>query len=482
MSNEKDSDEDPVANRLAEKICSFDERMVTPRACELATAAILDVIGVTLAGAGEQCARIMSQVVCPGGTSGRVPVIGAGICANALDAALINGTASHALDFDDFAYEFGGHHSVPVIVPVFSLAAERGLSGREVLLAYLVGVETEVRLGRALNFHHYDKGWHPTATLGVFGATAASARCIGLSREQTTTALAIAASLASGIKANFGTMTKPLHVGHCARSGLMAALLAEKGFSASPDAFEHRQGFFDVYNGAQTYAVERIFESWAQPLEIEDPAVGLKQFACCGSTHPAIMMALRLVREEGIRADAVSEIAILVSGRRLSHINKAMPKSPLEAKFSVQYTVARALIDGAVRLEHFEGTAFADEAVRRLLEKTQVGVLPEAGGDASKHFGAEVTVTLRDGRRLSRRIDDMVGRGADNPMSSEEVWEKFSDCARRTLPADRIRPLFDLLQDLSALPRLDGIFQLLGAAITPAEGPVQSSHHAAMVV
>ncbi len=451
----------PISIRLAENICQFHDGLLTPSAVKLGTTAIVDAIGGTLAGAAEPCTQILLQTLCSAPGSGRVPVIGAGICTNALDAALINGTASHALDYDDFAYEMGGHHSVPVIAPVFSLAAERGLSGRDFLAAYLVGVETEVRLGRAVNFHHYDKGWHPTSTLGIFGATAAACRCIGLTRDQTAQALAIATSLASGIKANFATMTKPLHVGHCARSGLMAALLAERGFTANEQAFEHRQGFLNVYNGADTYAVERIFSFWAQPLEIEDPAVGLKQYACCGSTHPAIMMALRLVKEESVTPDAIQEIEILVSGRRLAHIDKAMPKSPLEAKFSVQYTVARALADGAVRLANFEGNAFADERVRRLLERTRVGVLHEIEGAAHKHFGAEVTLTLHDGRRLTRRIDNMVGRGAQNPMSEEEVWEKFSDCARRTLSTKTIRPLFDLLQRLPELPNLDGICELL---------------------
>ncbi len=456
--------DDPVALRLADKICAFGDGHITPRATELATAAITDVIGVTLAGAPEHCTQALVQILCPGGDAGSVPVIGVGRRASALDAALINGTASHALDYDDFAYEFGGHHSVPVAIPMFSLAAERGLSGRDVVRGYLVGVETEVRLGRAVNFHHYDKGWHPTSTLGVFGAAAAAARSIGLDRERTAHALGIAASLASGIKANFGTMTKPLHVGHCARSGLMAALLAERGFTGSPGAFEHRQGFLEVYNGAGTYAIERMFENWARPLEIEDPAVGIKQFPCCGSTHPAITMALRLAREEGLQADAVDEITILVSERRLGHINNALPQSTLQAKFSVQYCVARALVDGTVRLEHFEGNAYTDPDVRRLLAKTRVGVLPEEGGDESKHFGAEVIVTLRGGRRASRRIDDMVGRGGDNAMSADEVWEKFSDCAKKTLPEERIRPLFDLLQKLPELATLEDVFKLLDGA------------------
>ena len=153
---------------------------------------------------------------------------------SALDATLINGTASHALDYDDVSGVLGGHHSAPVTAPIFALGEQLKVSGRQALAAYIIGVETEVRLSRAVNFHHYDKGWHPTATLGTFGAAAAAAHLLGLDVARTAKALALAASFACGIKANFGTMTKPLHVGHVGRNGLFAALIAERGFESEP--------------------------------------------------------------------------------------------------------------------------------------------------------------------------------------------------------------------------------------------------------
>src|SRR5262249_24458860 len=161
---------------------------------------------------------------------------------SSLDAALVNGTASHALDFDDFSGVMGGHHSVPLVSTLFALAEERGSAAEDLIAAYVVGVEVEIRLARAVNFHHYDKGWHPTSTLGVFGAAAAACHLMKLDRALTTTALCIAASLASGLKANLGTMTKPLHIGQCCRNGLLAAFLAERGFDAATDVFEHQQG------------------------------------------------------------------------------------------------------------------------------------------------------------------------------------------------------------------------------------------------
>src|SRR6202007_1124339 len=157
------------------------------------------------------------------------------------------------------------HPSVPILPGLFALADAMPVSGRDFLAAYVAGFETETRIARAVNFHHYDKGWHPTATLGIFGATAAASRLLELTQDQTATALAIAASFSSGLKANFGTMTKPLHVGHGTRNGLFAALMVREGFTANPAALEAKQGFLDVFNGPGTYNVERMLSGWYSP-------------------------------------------------------------------------------------------------------------------------------------------------------------------------------------------------------------------------
>jgi 2-methylcitrate dehydratase PrpD len=193
-----------------------------------------------------------------------------------------------------------------------------------------------------------------------------------------------------------------------------------------------------------------MFENWASPLEIEGPAMGLKQFPCCGSTHPAISMTLALVREDGVRAQDVAKVEILTHPRRLPHTDNPDPRTPLAAKFSIQYAVARALLDGAVRLEHFEGEAHLDPRVRSILAVTTAGAHPEMPGDAAEQFGAEVRVTLRDGRVRSRRVNGQVGRGGDHPMSREELWEKFQDCSRRALPDQSL----DTLRDIRDVTRL----------------------------
>ncbi|MDQ4061538.1 MAG: MmgE/PrpD family protein, partial [Pseudomonadota bacterium] len=368
MATATSSQETSIVSRLAERICAFDKAQLSPKALSQARTCILDTVGVTLAGMGESCTQILLKTPGVAEAPGPALIFGTDRRTSALDATLINGTASHALDYDDFSGVLGGHHSVPLVAMLFALAEERGASGEQLVAAYVVGVETEMRIARAVNFHHYDKGWHPTATLGIFGAAAAASHLLKLNEAQTATALAIAASLASGIKANFGTMTKPLHIGQCGRNGLLAALLAAGGFDASRQAFEHHQGFLNVFNGPGTFDVEKIFANWGEPLEIEADSIGLKQFPCCGSTHAAIAMMLKLVREEQIGPDDVTRIEILPLARRLRHTNTPRPRTPLEAKFSVQYVVARALKDQAVRLKDFEGQAHDDPVIARLLD------------------------------------------------------------------------------------------------------------------
>ena len=295
-----------LAARLAEKVLSIDKSFLTTRAIAQAKMCLIDALGVTLAGLAEDATQILMRTPGVATAPGRSLIFGTTQRTSALDAALVNGTAAHALDYDDFSSIMGGHHTVPLMSALIALAEEHGFSGAKVLAAYVVGVEVQIRFARALGFHHYDKGWHPTSTLGTFGSAAAVGHLLGLNQTQMTTALAIAASLTGGVKANFGTMVKPLHAGQCGRNGMFAALLAQGGYDANPLALEHHQGFLNVFNGPGTFDAEKLVENWAAPLEIESSTIALKQFPCCGSTHPAIAMMLNLVREERFSADDVA--------------------------------------------------------------------------------------------------------------------------------------------------------------------------------
>lgn len=453
--------DDSIALKFAHKIVQARATPLPRRATDIARSCILDTVGVTLAGMAEPCARLLLDTPGVADGPGGALILGTARRSSMLDAALVNGTASHALDFDDFTGVLGGHHSVPIVPLLLALAEERHATGRDFLQAYAVGVEAEIRLSRAVNHHHYDKGWHPTATLGIFGGVAAASSLIGLDAERTAMALAIAASMASGLKANFGTMTKPLHVGLTNRSALLACLLAERGFTAALQVFEHHQGFFEVLNGAGTYDPERMFADWCDPWEIAHDDIGLKQFPCCGSTHAAIMMALKLRADHKLAAQDIARVQVLPHIRRLRHTDTPLPQTSLQAKFSVQYVVARALLDGAVRLKDFEGEAHLEPKIRDLLSQTTAQPHPQMAEDATNQWGAEVIVTTTDGRTLQARIDQMVGRGGSNPMTEAELWAKFDDCASRSLPREQVAPLFERLMTLDAVKDMAQTLRLM---------------------
>jgi 2-methylcitrate dehydratase PrpD len=435
----------------------FDD--LPPQAVHWAKVGILDTVGVTVAGSVEPAAQILRRVVPP--TAGASLVFGCAERTSALDAALINGTAAHALDFDDCNNTLGGHPSAPILPGLFALADERPVDGRAFIAAYVAGFETECKLGLGVNFHHYTKGWHPTATLGVHGAAAAACHLLRLDARRTATALAIASSLACGIKANFGTMTKPLHVGHCARNGLFAALLAERDFTANAGAFEHNQGFLDVFNGPGTYDTVRVLAHWGAPFDVVEPGIAIKQFPCCGSTHPALDVMLDLVRRHDLRADKVARIECWTHARRLEHTNRPDPQSGLEAKFSLQYCLARALTDRAIRIEHFEADAVRDPAIRAILPRVHAAAYTATQFPADEHFGAEVKVTTVDGRIFSGKIDEAIGRTSANPLPAERLHEKFENCMGRALPVSRAVALAATIEQLETLADMRAVSTLL---------------------
>jgi len=451
-----------LAQALAGRITAMRYDDLPEPAVRWSRIAFLDTIGVMLAGCQEDCVHLVQDFAAGAVTGGACQWIGTARRSGCLDAALVNGTAAHALDYDNGSNSMGGHASATMVPALLAAAEAHGASGRDLLLAHTVGFEVGTRLGHGVNFQHYEKGWHPTSTLGTFAVVGACASLLRLDAAQTTTALAIATSLASGIKANFGTMTKPLHVGHCARNGLLAVLLARRGFSANPAAFEHEQGFLNVFNGRGEYDTARILPDWAQPLEIVQPGAGYKQYPCCAATHAALDATLAITRRHGrFDPSRIARVETWTPARRLAHTNRPSPDGNLDAKFSVQYCVARALLEGRILLEHFAGGAYRDPVVRDLMPRI-VSTTHRAGQFApDNHFGAEVKVTLTDGSSDSARVDIQLGRTNDNAIPASQLRAKFDDCAARVLPPPQVQRLGDTLERLETLDSLNDLYALL---------------------
>ena len=402
---------------------------VPEAAREVARRAIIDSVGVTMAANDGDIAQLLGAYRSPAPVAGdAATIIGQQASAPAETAAFTNGVLGHALDFDDCSEPLGGHPTI-VIFPAALAAAElTGASGAKVLEGYIAGFEVATAIGRAVNFAHYEGGWHPTATLGVFGGAAAAAKVLGLDAERTATALAIAASLAAGIKANFGTMTKPLQAGRAAQNGLFAARMAQLGATANPGAFEDSQGFVAVHQGLDNADLSGLQGEVKPSWDLIDTGVTMKRFPCCASTHGAIEAALA-IREQLGSADDIESVQIWTHPRRLKHTNRPEPVTGFQGKFSVQYTVSTALHQGAVGMNDFSEEAIARPEVQRILGRVRADEMPEERWGVD-HFPAEVEVTTRAGDTIRHRIEKPRGNGVELALTAEEIRAKFMDCCQ----------------------------------------------------
>lgn len=438
-----------LATDLAQRILATRYQDLPPAAVHWAKIGLLDTIGCTIAGSRDASTRIITNITT--GSSGPSLLFGQDRRVAALDAAQTNGTAAHALDLDDCSNTLGGHPSVAVLPALFALADAQGASGKDFITAYVAGFETECKLSLCLNLYQYTKGWHPTVTIGIFGGTAAACHLLQLDPPKTAIALAIAASMAAGIKSNFGTDTKPLHVGNSARSALFAALLARDGFTANPGAFEHKQGYLNVFNGEGNYDVSKIFPHWGEPWDIVQPGIAIKQYACCGSTHPAVDAMLDLAQAHDLRPESVAKIQTWTHARRLEHTNRPDPQSDVDAKFSVQYVVSRALLERRILAEHFENHAYQEPKIQSILKRVESKAYSAEQFPADNHFAAEVRVTLSDGKVVSKKLDQPYGRTAAVALPAERMKAKFEGCVQGIIHGANVGPLYDTIQTFETL-------------------------------
>lgn len=447
-----------LSRALAQRVVALDPACFDPEAVKWARNAIADMIGCTLLGAPTTTvdAVLIPELYGPGPCL----VLGRKTRLGLLDTAFVNGTAGHALDYDDTSKSLSGHPTVIIIPGLLALAELRGATGKQLTDAYIIGVEAATRFARGVNFQHYEKGWHPTATLGIFGAAVAAAVLMDLPEEQIAHAIAISASLASGLKANFGTATKPMHAGIAARNGLFAALMAAKGVNGSPIALEHPQGFLEVFNGAGNYDAGRMLRDWAAPLDLLAPGISIKKYPCVYSVHGAIDAAIRMQGTVLPDTAAVTDVLVRMHPRRLLPHVRNPATTALNAKFSLPYAVARGLVNGAVLLEHFEDSALQDPEVTRIMGLIRM----EPHDDDANDYGAEVVVTLADGRVLREAVAAPLGRGPETPLPQDMLATKFADCARTTLTDTGAAQVFDLLMRLDDLPRAADLTTAIEAA------------------
>ena len=429
---------------------------------DAAARAVLDTIGVALAGASEPAARAVQRVVVD--SQGPCTILGLAASASAGDAALANGTAAHALDYDDMCFVSLAHPSAPLVAAALAAAETAGASGRSLLDAYAVGFEIEARLGRAMNPRHYQRGWHCTSTLGTIGAAAAAARLLGLDESACEHALAIAASEASGLKENFGTMVKPLHAGLAARNGILAAQLAACGMTASAAAIEGPQGFLAAMDGEHASLAEYAADLGSR-WEIVETGITVKLYPSCAGTHPTLDALLDLRRCERFGAADVESIDIGVDAIVPTILIYDRPVTGLEAKFSMPFCAAAAIVDGRVGIETFDAAKLADPAIAAMQSRVTMQVDSALDSSAPALTQARVTVRLKDGQVLTASANGARGY-PERPAGRDELAAKFVACASRVLPEAKARLALKMISELESAADVRAVTTLFKSQVS----------------
>jgi 2-methylcitrate dehydratase PrpD len=459
---------EPLAMALGRFGSGLEPGALGAREIETLTFAVMDCLACALAGAGEPvtlCA--LKLVVSQCGSAGPVAILGHSARGSPTAAALVNGSMAHASDFDDLSEPMCGHPTAPALPAILALAERERRSGLDVLVALAAANEIMSKLGRIAGHELFRAGLHPTATLGVLGAAAGAARILGLDPERTAIAIAIAASRAAGLRANIGSMVKPLHCGFAARDGVEAALLAQSGASANLDALDGVNGFLAAF--ARGYeSTDAIAGSLGAPFDLVEPGLVFKKYPSCWDTHSAVEAALALRETHRLQAGDVKSIRVALAPGMGGDLTYHDPRTPLEGKFSIEFCVAAALAKGCLTLAEFDQQSVADPLLRRLIAATELVFDPSLSDRNPRSFcaAARVDLVLQGEQNLSRTVQFMRGH-PENPMTRREFEEKFAMCASSSLDPARMRACLAMINGLPTLPEVGPLLALL---TVPARG------------
>src|SRR5438105_3819217 len=430
---------------------------------------ILDGIGLAFAGAASQTGDIIRRYLAALGIANDrgSTVIGSDLRLPARFAAFANGISIHADDYDDTqlaiakdrVYGLLTHPTAPALPPVLALAERDRKSGRELMTANQVGVEDECKVAEAILPRHYQHGFHSTATCGAIGAAAGAAKLLGLDRETTRRALSLGATQAGGLRENFGTMTKPFHAGRAPESGVVAAEMAALGFTASPNGLEADRGFFRAAGGG--YSADMIDGKLGNPWTFAFPGVSIKPHPSGSLTHPGMSVMLDLIHRHDIRSEHVGRVSVGTNRNMPNALIHHRPRNELQAKFSMEFCMAILLIERNAGLEQFTDAVVNRPDVQALLQRVDFGVNAEAEAAGFDKMTTIIEVELDDGTVVKGAAD--FGKGSPaNPMSDDELKEKFRQCAAwGGLDAEQTRTVIDLAWRIETLDDVGELTQHL---------------------
>ncbi len=445
-----------LTTELTEFIHGISFESIPKSVVQRAKEAIIDGIGVVLSGHSSDCATLIRRYISGLGLRGKATVAGEATTLPAEYAALANGVAGHALDFDDTqisslpdrVYGLLTHPTTPVLAAALPAAEEVDANGKELLTAFCVGVEVACKMAEAINPHHYRNGFHSTGTIGIFGAAAAAAKLYGLDREAIRHALGIAASKSSGIRAAFGTMTKPYHAGAAGEGGVVAAKLAQIGYKTAPDALDGPWGFFQVAGGG--VEPETVRGKLGAPHSLIDPGVSIKPYPCGSLSHPSMDALLDLILEHDVRADAVVAIRLGTTSNVLAALRYPAPANELEAKFSIPFCLAILVLDRRGGIAQFTDETVLRPDVHQMMGRVEPYLHEGLEAEGFQRIRSIVEVELKDGSIFTKEASTSRGT-PERPMTKAELADKFHDCAQGVLPAAAEEQVLELVYGLDAL-------------------------------
>ena len=453
---------------VTEEIARFatEERAIPDDVRTLAANHLVDGVAVMLAGATEESGAIVRAHLSEMDGRPQAGILGTRLRAPLQLAAWANGTAGHAMDYDDTqlatdpqsVYGLLTHPTVPVLAAALAAVEGTGASGAELLDAYIVGVEVECRIADAISPRHYRDGFHSTATMGGLGAAAAAARLYVCDLDQTLRAFGLAASMSAGLRENFGTMTKPFHAGRAAENGLFAVLLARRGWTAATNILEAKRGFYSAAAGG--YDPSKIEGRLGRPYFFIEPGVSIKPYPSGSLSHPAQDVLLDLVRVHDVRPEQVERIDVGVNSQVPNALIHTRPTTALQGKFSLQFQMAIGVLDRAAGIAQFVDAKVTDPRTRALMECVHVHVDPEIEALGYNEMRMTVGITLKDGRTLFGRADMAKGHPR-KPMSRDDLREKFLDCAGLVMPPERASSALEHLWAVREITRAADLIPML---------------------
>lgn len=454
-----------IAQQLAEFVAGLKGHDIPARIRERSQYLMLDAIGIAFASSREDFAKATLKSYLELGGTGDTPIIGMAADLSCRDAAAVNGLLVHGLDYDDTHLPGVIHITTSILPCVLSLAAHRRMSGRDLITAYVAGVETTGRLAAVAKGGFHQVGFHPTGVVGAFGCALAAGHLHGLSQEQLLMAQGIALSAASGSMefVEDGAWTKRIHPGWAAVAGITAAALAKHGFVGPSRAYEGRFGFFNAFLGPYAANCDLGLATLGLGKSWEVDHIAVKPFPACHFTHGCADAAIALHRSRAFKIEDIVNVRALVAAEVVKTVcepvaNKRRPQNGYDAKFSIPFIVAHALIKGEAGLSAFEGPALTDARVLALADKVNYEADPAAG--FPKAYSGEVIVRLRDGSEFCHR--EQINRGAgERPLSNADIEAKFMETAGLALSADKAKQVRDAVLGLDRAPDVSRVLPVI---------------------